>query len=703
MSLDLAVNFGNVDLNKPEQVVALVKNIYSTRRYHKYALERQWFLNIAWFAGYQNLIWSPKSNSLEEPPAPNWRVRMVVNILQSHIRTLMSKYYKSRSEWDVVPATDDQLDISISQIDKQLLEFRWQQQQMPKKFIYLLNWLVTTGNAFFKICWDPDAGDTMEIEDSDLVQDLYLDPKEQAKAIRDAKSRLKKEYNFEGNTLTLGDTLIKVKSPFEVIVDTKATCMEDTRYLLDTIIKDRFEIEEKYNTKIEGADEARNIYDVFNFQRRLNALGVNNFTTSSYDSTATNTLLHELWIKPTNKGKFREGRHIIVSGNKLLKNEPFPYKHLRKLPYVHFPEIITPGRFWASSTIEQLMPIQSEYNKGKSQVIENRNLMSRGKWLMPKGHGIDQNSLTSEPGECVEYNPGFEPKQAQIAPLPNYVQESILMAKTDMEDVSGIHEASNAEAPGEVRSGRGILALLERDDSKVAPVITFINESMAEVGRFILMIDAEYITEERIAKVVGSNDEIMIFTFSGEQLIGQNYGRPGADYFDVRVTTIPGMPNSPQAQIALIDNLLERGVLNGEKDREMILRLLNIGKVQRIIDKSRVHRSAAYRENLEILKGVDVPVLVWQDHQAHIEVHNEFRNSIQYNQLPPEIKQKFDIHDMKHKEAQAYVTVEPQVLERKAVNQLLMAHGLINPGVTNGQEQTQGNEVQPQADQQDVV
>lgn len=660
-----------MDIKDQSDAIGFVNNLWERRNDYKFGLERQWYLNIAWYAGQQNVIWLNDSRQLMEPKVPSWRVRLNINLIQGHIRTLTAKLHKASVEFDVLPATTDEEDIALANIDKQVLEYYWKTLKLGIQSLNFLEWLTITGNAFYKVCWNPEKGDSVKINPEDLLGE-YVDENDP-----DAKSKIKqiaaRYQDLLDQQLKIGDVDVEVVSPLDILVDPLATCMEDALYVMTSSLQYIEKVKKTWGKKADEIKPQANEYlsatNQLQLKGKINRL--QNKRGSVGTETSEMTIVHELWFKPDQvKGYFKDGRHMVICQGKVLKDEKFPYNH-KKLPFIHCKEVEVKGSFWGTSTLEQLMPVQADYNKNRSQMVENRNLMSKPKWFVPRGSGINSNSLTSEPGEVVEHNIGMKPEPGHIPEMPSYVKDFNNLYRQDFEDISGQHEVSRAEAPGQVRSGRGILALIEQDETRLGPVIHRVDESTGELGKHILMLLAQYAKEERIARIVDENDELFTFAFSGKQLIGRNYGRPGVDYFDVRVATIPGMPNSRSAQLGLLDNLIERQVLNPQTDRNSILRLLNIGKVTRILDDTKAQRSVALQENYAMAAGQQVLAKAYQDHDSHLAVLHKYMNSQDYEQLEPNVQNLFLIHEQMHKELAAAKAIEPQVLLRQAQAKML--------------------------------
>lgn len=638
----LSVNFNNDD-----EILRAVQGLHLYRSVLKADLERVWYTSIAWYKGNQHLIWNDRNKSLEAPPAPDYRVRMIANKIQPLVRTVASKLYKGTPEWDVVPARTDTESMHTAQIASMVLTNNWYNLRMPEKMLQMMHWLVTCGNVFVKQVWDPDIGLPLSIPDG------FFDADE--------------EYE----DLYTGDIVSEIVSPFKKLIDPNAETYDEAYWSVESkpvhveVLADKHpkarDLKEVHNSTTMGQNWIERIKHM---RSSVNGPQLG-YTHGIQNDTIT---VHEIYVKPHGNGKFKKGAFAIVAGNMVLQKGDHPYSH-GELPYAHVYEIDVPGRVWATSTLEQLLPLQQSYNRTRSQGMEIRNIMSAPKWLVPKGSGVKNDALTGQPGEIIEHNPTLAPTMVSPPSMPSNLDRLIAQDTQDMEDISGIHEVSNAQAPGQVRGTGGIMALLEADDTKLAPVTRQIEYATARMGRQNLSITAQYVTEERMARALGPNDELVAFSFTGRSLIGRQ-GIPGLNYFDVRVKTVQGLPSSPAAQQAMVTDLIQAGLFNpreNAKDRQMLLRLLSLGSTESHIDGSRVHRSRQLHEISQISLGVPVVVQKFHDHEIHLDELDKFRNSTRYDELPEDVKAQLEIHAETHKQMLAVSLVEPQINMQRAM------------------------------------
>jgi len=139
-----------LDLADPEKVNELVKHSVEARKTRMYDFMRTWYLQIAFFAGHQNLRWNEVTRLLQEPLGPSWRQNLVINLIQPSVRTTVAKLLKRRPWVDVTPATGDSKDVFIAERSKRILQFYWKYLDVGGTLQDALFWMATTGNVFLK-------------------------------------------------------------------------------------------------------------------------------------------------------------------------------------------------------------------------------------------------------------------------------------------------------------------------------------------------------------------------------------------------------------------------------------------------------------------------------------------------------------------------------------------------------------------------
>lgn len=638
-------SFHTINWKDPEDIVSFVMGMWDTRRQRRWWLERQWYINISYFLGHQWVEWNANTGSLFTPKAPRWRVRITANLVQGIARKIMAMILAQRPIWTAQPATGDPQDAIVARITEKVMKHYWMGPfQADPKMVDAMMWMTTTGLGIWRLHWDPTASSEIafsseDVEDKSLLNDL-------------------KKLEREGkNRMNIGDLAIDAKSPFQIDPDPWCTDFTKLNWLIDTSTRSVEWVEQQYPKTGKGIepDDDENLNF---FERRISDLAGPNqrhfMGTSGQHNQASKqqnmVTLHELYAKPF--GKFRHGIYVVVAGDRLLDIRVNPWRARGEiiLPYGFFEEIKVPGRIWPTCAMEQSISLQAEYNKGRSQVVENRNLMSRPKWFVPDGAGIGDDALTSEPGEVVTHVFGHKPEAWTPPPLPPYVLRTLELARQDIQDASLIHEVSQAKAPSGVKSGRAILALQEQDQTVIAPAVMCIENELTKLGAAAMDMVSQRVKEKRLIKITGKNETYEVEEFLGTDLVGPNAGKPGAIYFDVRVKMGSQLPLTPEAKRQAIVELTSAGILNVQSDRDRILELLELGSDEPLYDTARMDRSNQRRENRVMLFDKEfVQVQDYDDDLEHIRVMEEFQKSPEYaERRDDETIRRFNDHKRQH-------------------------------------------------------
>tara|TARA_R100001594_G_scaffold38768_1_gene70175 strand:+ start:7574 stop:9481 length:1908 start_codon:yes stop_codon:yes gene_type:complete len=212
------------------------------------------------------------------------------------------------------------------------------------------------------------------------------------------------------------------------------------------------------------------------------------------------------YAKPKNRVEvyefyWRDGRHAIALGNTYLFKEsgypvdPFPVQVIR------YTEI--PTRLWGLGLIQPLVDLQWFYNKARTQMMSNVELMSNPKWLIPKTAGVDNASFTDKAGEKIYYNAaGGEPRMVQPVPLPGYVLDNLTRIQAEMSDVSGIHSVSLGKRAVNVSSGAAIQTLADKDMSQLAATQAAIERAVRNVAKTIFLLMKAHYTKGKMIRMM---------------------------------------------------------------------------------------------------------------------------------------------------------------------------------------------------------
>lgn len=629
----------SLSTKQAQQLARFVNENYSKMKSARSAVERQWYLNMAFYFGRQNVI--PQNvkgvgSRLIVPPAPPWRVRMVVNKIRPIVRRELSKLTSQKPSASVIPASSDDADLFAAQAGEQIWESMYYGKDLKQIVRKAVWWSLVTGTGLTKTYWDGN-----------------------------------KEYAPNPDEAYMGDICFASETPFHLLVpDLREEFLEQQPWLIHSSTRTPEYLLQHYEKTLDGQEIKPNVKganEILN-DSYLNLVGQN---TNDNDSV----LVHEMHIKPGAHKDFPEGGVVTVTGDQVIQYSPiFPYEHgeycFAKID--HIPS----GKFYSTSVIEDLIPVQREYNRTRSQIVEAKNRMAKPQMSAQIG-SIDVSKMTSEPGQVVLYKPGFQaPQPIPMLPLPSYVLNEVQQLTADFDDISGQHEVTRGNVPPGVTAATAISYLQEQDDSMLTSEVDSIESALEKMAKQTLSLVGQFWDIPRIVKITGVDGSWDAAMFSGSDL---NHNT------DIRIEAGSSLPTSKAAKQALITDWMKLGFITPEQG----MQVLEMGGLAKLYEAVQLDQNQARRENLKMqnideqlieqmfMPPVDpatgqpmppeqymvdemgrpqlpdpvVPVNTWDNHAIHIDMHNRFRKSQAFEQLDPMRQMLFEVHVQKHMEA----------------------------------------------------
>ena len=633
-------------INSREKLAALGMQWFHRCQSERIKQERQWYLNLAFFYGNQHVQFRTTTNNnfdLYVPKAPYYRARITVNQVRKIIRKEISRLCAQKPNAFVIPSSTEDADIFAAQAGEQIWDSLWRKVKFNKVLREAVFWQAVCGNGFIKSYWDKTKVDPDSSRDPDPM-------------------------NPDQDTKIYGDICIEKVSPFHILVpDLMCTEIEEQPYVIHAQVRDNGWIRQNLKIEPSGTSKLETVDDGL-----MNVMGV-----SRNDNKKEQSIILEIWVKPGYLPDLPNGGMFTVAADQIVQGfDSWPYEH-GQYPFSKLDASPT-GKFYTTSIIEDLIPLQKELNRSRSQLIESKNKMSKPQLLAEKG-SVDAKRITTEPGQVIFYSIGSAPPQPlPLQNLPSYVTEEIGRLYDDMADISGQHEVSNGSTPPGVTAATAISFLQEQDESLIAGHFTSIEEAVEKIASQSLTYVKMYWDEERTVKVVGLEGTFDVQTFKNSDLKGNS---------DIRVESGSALPTSRAAKQAFIMDLMKMGFIQPDEGLE----ILEVGGLNRIYERIQVDKRQAQRENLkmrvvteedmtkhftefaqqhpEATVDVDaglqleppliIPTHSYDNHQIHIEIHNTYRKSQNFEGAPNITKMLFEDHVRQHEDALANMMVHP--------------------------------------------
>jgi len=144
------------------------------------------------------------------------------------------------------------------------------------------------------------------------------------------------------------------------------------------------------------------------------------------------------------------------------RQNPFP-----QFPYVEFDNYYIPGKLYGEGELEQLKPIQEQYNIRSNQISDSLNYSTFPITFYDHTSGLDPDEIENRPGGYypIENVKGIHRFDARGPAAGTF--ESLPYLEHVFETISGIREVTQGQSPGDVRSGYAIEQLQEAAQNRL--------------------------------------------------------------------------------------------------------------------------------------------------------------------------------------------------------------------------------------------
>lgn len=191
------------------------------------------------------------------------------------------------------------------------------------------------------------------------------------------------------------------------------------------------------------------------------------------------------------KPAFPTGRLVQFAGLEQFsdKANPFP-----AFPYVEYNNYFIPGEQYSMSELEQAIPLQEQYNIRTNQIFDMLNFNIAPMRFYDSRSGLEPEELTNAPNDWIGVLDVDGIKQFDPPGVPAATFESLIKLQRDIETIFGVHEVTQGQSPGDVRSGFAIEQLQAAAQVRLRMKTGFIEAAIKELARYLIkMIGIFYI------------------------------------------------------------------------------------------------------------------------------------------------------------------------------------------------------------------
>ncbi|KQO18679.1 portal protein [Paenibacillus sp. Leaf72] len=617
---------------------------------------RQQLVNINYYLGNQWIGWNSGERRVQAMSQPSGETRVTRNKIRPRIMALLAKHIKNKLKFDVIPGSKDQTDIDAAKAADKYMHVLWQELDLSRKTKEMFLYMLIQKRCWVKTWFDSEVG-------------MDLTPNEGEPGY---------EEWVKGGSKSVNEGAIRARvcDPLTIFADPAATTEEEIRWIIERKARDVDEIYEEYGVQVspDANIDYLNRYDI----AKTSLDGGGAYSNRGLQNQA---IVYELWYKPCKR--YPAGAKITVcNGQELDYSE-----NSGELPYQLFGYIPIPGSIQYDAIVTDMLAPQREINVLRSMVATHARRLGNSMWLNPIGSGVDEEDLTNEIAGIISYNPinNAKPERIYAPDIPSFYSQELLQNAIDLDDMSGAREVSQGRLPAGLDTLGGLELMVEQENEKLAVASQNYEQGMKKVMQRILRLLKDHYTEERQSRLLGEDNEIELISFSGSDLTG---------FEDINIVQGSSLPEMKAAQQERVMTMWGAGAIikkDGTPDPAKLLRLMGMGDSTALFEQEALDSNNAklenkafedlqdnvefmrmlnmYNEQTQIIqqqlqqagipheqwapymppKPPDIPSL-WDsdDDEVHIYVHNTFRKSGRYREMPPELRSLVDQHYEEH-------------------------------------------------------
>lgn len=616
-------------------------------------LHQTWFRNVLYYLGEQWLAWFNSQATFGRRFESNFDIPTpVANTIRDHVRSMIALTTNKRYVAKAWPNSEEWADRDAAALSEELLSDIEAKNaggvEDTKEILEM--WRHLTGNAFLRTFINDDCGryiisETGEIQPQAEIQD-------------------------------------EVIIPYNVVVPSLGTTLRDKLYVGIQSLQNKSDIEDKYGVELNQADNA----DEIDYQRTLMKLVANvspwkgrvvenDLADEEEDEIV---IFKEVEYRPTRK--YPKGYYVAMAGGEVLVNQakmpiPVDKKGYWFYSLTHFPYNRTPGTFWCSGSVDDLISPQNTINEVDQALTINRKSIGRPWILSPADLLLTRVSARGNHLLQVKYaaTGAAAVQKPQIVPGQPYPQQ-VLEERTNQREV--IQDAGGdpknilrGHSPHSGASGVMVDILREAAESAHTPDVKRFYRAWTRSRTKYLVLAQTLYTNSQTLKVAGAGNLIRVRKFKGADLRGTN---------DIRMELDSGLSTTRSGQNELFMQMVQYNLFSDETVPPAIRReLLKRMGLSEFPEEQNLHRDRAEYENSMMMAGVSDgialppqpimgedgeptgemeyesydPVFRLDDHAVHIEVLNQIIFSREFRTLKPESQFLLIMHRDMHEAA----------------------------------------------------
>jgi hypothetical protein len=404
----------------------------------------------------------------------------------------------------------------------------------------------------------------------------------------------------------VGEVCYKLKEPFYIFPEPKRR-WEDVSYMIE--IYEVINVEEarvKYKAKDLQADKSLSVFE--------------NISDEVEKKLPDDVVIYRITHPPDEF--LPEGFMCWLTKDKVLDvAKKYPYSH-NSFPYERLTDTDVPGRLHGMSILEQLKPLQHNYNKLTSLATRNIYLTAHPKIFMPEGAAKIESMGNA--ATVVTFSGPVAPTIQTFPSNPPEVYGYRQEIKEEMQQIGGVFGVSRGEPPPGIRAGIALQFLEEQEQQRANTSIVKHNDFIVRLNKKAISVVGDYYktesTEEggdgRLLRILGKNKQYEL-----ETLEDVNLSRS----YDIVIQNSTALAESKAGRIQQVVDLVQNipGIFTPQQAADA----LDLASPDKFYDVATAALRSAEAENERMLQGREVAlpteyeqsVVHWNSHMIGIQ------------------------------------------------------------------------------------
>ena len=295
-------------------------------------------------------------------------------------------------------------------------------------------------------------------------------------------------------------------SPFDVLIDPEATCIEDAKWIAQRIVRplEAARTDRRYKASARKNLSADSLlYSMYSVSTRQEQ--------EEYLDTEERCVVYEYYDIAENTLSV-----LPQSGDQFLI-DPIAMPYAYGQPFVMMRNYDIPDYFYPMGDLEALESLQQELDKTRSQMMNARKRYARKYLYHERSFGPEgREALESDTdGRLVPVVDENKPLAETVVPMPQtplspeiYNMSEIVEA--DINTVSGVSEYARGQMPEIRRTATEASIIADAGNARAADKLATVELAIAQIGRRVIQLMQQFMTGEQMAQVADKGGSLFV-------------------------------------------------------------------------------------------------------------------------------------------------------------------------------------------------